>query len=596
MNSFCSEATLWAQLIRFGTKEFIMFTRKRRLFIALLVIAAMMTSGVFTFAASSNVSIKNYKAPSSIKAGKSFSVKGTISSNTTIKRVEIGIAKSSGGWTSYKYDNKKVNSKSFNVKKADSKLKFGKLGAGTYYYRIYAHTSDGVCHTVLNKKFSVTGKSSSGNGASVSSMRYPGTITKGNGFIVKGKVKSSKKIKTITIGVTDSNGKWTSVKYTKKSINSKSYNLNKLDSKVKIRSLGVGNYNYRVDVSTTKGTRTLVNSSFAVVAPAPAPVAAQTNTTPVMESVTVTDPASGRADDVKLADDKSSTLVKSGTNTVELVGVSKPSNYTVGGNFTPAGTLKSSETIKRVEIGIIYAPTNKWTTYKYDNTAVNSNTFDLSNAASKLKFNKLPGGTFKYRVYVHTDSGVTVALNHGFTVTPSTKPQAAVNWAVQIANDNSFSYGAKPKTSKVGCYFCGTTKKNKPKGYEKTYVCLTFVHAAFAHGAGDPELLKECKAGKHCVSVSDSNFSNYSCWFKVGFTKDLTVADLQPGDVICYYSSTGYTNGHIVLYCGGNNTVDAQGIKDCWGPNSIAVHNNAAGVLKAATKHNSKSYVMRYIY
>ena len=78
MNSFCSEATLWAQLIRFGTKEFIMFTRKRRLFIALLVIAAMMTSGVFTFAASSNVSIKNYKAPSSIKAGKKKKKKGTI--------------------------------------------------------------------------------------------------------------------------------------------------------------------------------------------------------------------------------------------------------------------------------------------------------------------------------------------------------------------------------------------------------------------------------------------------------------------------------------------------------------------------------------
>lgn len=173
--------------------------------------------------------------------------------------------------------------------------------------------------------------------------------------------------------------------------------------------------------------------------------------------------------------------------------------------------------------------------------------------------------------------------------------RGAIAWAVNIANDDSFSYGKKPQTSKVGCYFCGTNQKNKPKGYEKTYVCLTFIHAAYAHGAGDPELLKDCMEGKHCITASDTNFSRYSCWKKVGKAKNLSVSDLQPGDVIVTYSPTGVSNGHVAMYIGGNQIVDAEGIKDCWGPDSIAVRNKAASALRGAAKHSGNSYVMRYV-
>ena len=114
-------------------------SRKRRLFIALLLIIALLSSSVFTFAASSNVKISGYTAPTSIKQGKSFSIKGKLKSNIRIKKVEIGIAKSNGKWTSCKYVNNKVHGKTFNIKRADKKLKFGKLKAGTYYYRIYKY-------------------------------------------------------------------------------------------------------------------------------------------------------------------------------------------------------------------------------------------------------------------------------------------------------------------------------------------------------------------------------------------------------------------------------------------------------------------------
>ena len=35
----------------------------------------------------------------------------------------------------------------------------------------------------------------------------------------------------------------------------------------------------------------------------------------------------------------------------------------------------------------------------------------------------------------------------------------AAKWAVKIANDNSFTFGAGSKAHRKGCYFCGTNVK-----------------------------------------------------------------------------------------------------------------------------------------
>ena len=557
-------------------------SRKRRTFIALLTILMLLSSGVYGFAASSKVTASGYTAPTSIVAGKGFAIKGKLSSNVTIKRVEIGIASSKTRWSSYKYDNKSVNSKTFDLAKADSKLKFGKLSAGTYYYRIYAHTSDGVVHTVLNKKFTV--KKGSSSGASAVNMRYPSNLTRGKGFDVKGTIKATKKIKSITAGVTTASGKWTAIKYTKKSINAKSFNLNKINSKLKFGKLGSGTYVYKITVTTTGGTSTVVNKTFNVVE---APVASQSSVT--QESGKI----SGLKDkgEVVLNNDTSSAKATV-DDVVSLTGYNTPGTYKVGKTFTPQGTIESTEPISRVEIGVVYASTNKWTGYKYDNANINTNTFNIGNVASSLKFNMLAGGEYKYRIYVHTKSGVHVALNHPFKVISSNKPQEALNWALHIAADNSFTYGNKPATSRVGCYFCGTNKKNKPRGYEKTYVCMTFVHAAYAHGAGDPELLKQCQGGRYCLSLNDSNFTAYSCWQKVGLCKDLKVSDLQPGDVICWYAADD-KSGHLSMYAGNGNIVDAG--RTGWGADTIALRKGAAArYLTTGAKLSKKSYVMRY--
>ena len=172
---------------------------------------------------------------------------------------------------------------------------------------------------------------------------------------------------------------------------------------------------------------------------------------------------------------------------------------------------------------------------------------------------------------------------------------AAIAWAVKIANDDSFTYGKKPETSNIGCYFCGTNSSHKPKGYEKTYVCMTFITAAYAHGAEDPEMLALCRGGRRCLSTTDSNFK-YDCWEKVGSAGSLSVSDLQPGDVICMYSADNKT-GHLSMYIGDGNIVEAtSAYGDLWGPKSIGVrYGNAGRMLSHAARRSKKSYVMRYV-
>ena len=173
---------------------------------------------------------------------------------------------------------------------------------------------------------------------------------------------------------------------------------------------------------------------------------------------------------------------------------------------------------------------------------------------------------------------------------------AAIAWAIQIANDDSFAYGSKPAANAIGCYFCGTNcgpvAYNKPKGYEKTYVCLTFVAAAYAHGAEDPEIYYACSHAKMPLYLNNNNFSRFSCWTKVGSCSSLSIDDLKPGDVLIQWSNSNGNDGHACMYAGDNDIVESSG--GGWGANSIAVKEGAATSRLRSYGRNSRNFVMRY--
>ena len=536
-------------------------------------------------AASSTPVISGHNTPSDLASGTAFNIKGSISCANNINRIEIGVVNAmTNKWTDQKYD-KKVNTKSFNIADAASAVRFDKLSTGIYRYRIYAHTSNGVA-ILLNHKFTVsaskpaattqpanntsgstTNNTSSNTNTSstpvISGQNLPSDYTAGTAFNIKGSISCSSNISRIEIGIVDANAnRWTAQKYDK-TVNTKSFNIADAASSVRFDSVPAGVYRYRIYAHTSSGVTLLLNHKFNVTAakaPEVTPQPAATNNT-------------------------ASTGVK-------ITGHNLPGTYKVGSSFSPRGTISSDQTITRVEVGIVFAPSGKWTDYKYDKT-VNAKSFNIANAASSLKFDKLPGGSYRYRIYAHTSKGVTIVLNHKFYVTPSDKPQKAVNWARSIANDNSFTYGAKPYCHDLGCYFCGTNQRIKPKGYEKTYVCLTFVGAAYAHGAGDPEILARCKKGQLTVSSNNANFTMVSCWMKLGAMRDVPFEDLQPGDVLVDYSEDN-GHGHVWMYVSGDTYVDAG--YSGWGADTIAVRSGARSYYNECAREDRANYVMRYRY
>lgn len=177
----------------------------------------------------------------------------------------------------------------------------------------------------------------------------------------------------------------------------------------------------------------------------------------------------------------------------------------------------------------------------------------------------------------------------------------ACNWALSVAKDNRFTYGAGKRAQRSGCYFCGTNtgpkKKNKEHTgephtvkdshgnnhtYTMTYCCNTYITAAYAHGAKDEAILKVCKSGSCCgMEPKDWQKSKY---FQPNKLKHFKYEDLRWGDVIL-------TDTHVWMYIGGGRIIEASG--NDWSADSISIHGGAKKRFNANKK--AGGYVMHYM-
>jgi hypothetical protein len=100
----------------------------------------------------STLKIKSYNYPSSINKGKPFSIKGKITSNKKITSVKVQVINKNG--KTVLSASAKPNAKSYQIKKLDNNIRFGKLKKGTYTYKVLA-TDTLQTLTLLNKGFKV---------------------------------------------------------------------------------------------------------------------------------------------------------------------------------------------------------------------------------------------------------------------------------------------------------------------------------------------------------------------------------------------------------------------------------------------------------
>ena len=109
------------------------------------------TSKKFDIATSSDFT----KLQSTIIKGQSCVVKGTISCTHKMTKVRVGVKNSAGNWVSdVNTTIDDVNSKTFDLLRTDSAVKFGKLKAGSYTFRVYVWANSAV-HSVTSQKFKV---------------------------------------------------------------------------------------------------------------------------------------------------------------------------------------------------------------------------------------------------------------------------------------------------------------------------------------------------------------------------------------------------------------------------------------------------------
>ncbi|MBR1986707.1 MAG: hypothetical protein IKA24_07510 [Mogibacterium sp.] len=208
--------------------------------------------------AASALKISSVKAPSTIYQGDGFSISGKITSNYNISQVTVSVLDQSGRPVLNASASPKA--KSYNVSKLDAKVKFGALSAGTYTYKVVAQDSEQTS-TLVSRQFEVVKKASTSS-LKIASYNYPKTLKKGKGFTIKGKIKSNKKISSVKVQVLDSNGK--TVLSASAKPKAKSYQVKKLDKKIKFGKLKKGTYTYRVIAKDSVQTLTLVSRTFTV--------------------------------------------------------------------------------------------------------------------------------------------------------------------------------------------------------------------------------------------------------------------------------------------------------------------------------------------
>lgn len=206
--------------------------------------------------------ISNYNVPGSQKEGETRNVWGTITSGTNLSYVVAGVYKTSSGGAIVTGGSARPYTKSYSIAKLDKYIRFDRLSAGNYYYRITATNSAGT-KVLVNSPFNVTAKATF---PSISGYNVPSKTHKaGRTFSIKGKLTSSTKITSVTAGVYTSEygGKMLTGKTVRP--NTTSYNLKNIDPYIRFDKLPRGTYGYRVEVTNGAGTMTIIRWEFRVV-------------------------------------------------------------------------------------------------------------------------------------------------------------------------------------------------------------------------------------------------------------------------------------------------------------------------------------------
>lgn len=203
--------------------------------------------------------ISGHNVPGDMTAGKTFSVRGTISSDTIISSVTAGVYTDANGKVMVTGKTVYPNARTYSLAKVDPSIYFDKLSAGKYYYMVSATNAAGT-KTLISKGFTVTPAAV----AKIAGHNMPDSLKVKKAYSIKGTITSTTKISSVSVGVYTAESGGTLK--TGKTVypNATSYNLSKVDPYIYFNRLSVGTYYYRVVAANAAGSTTLINKKFTV--------------------------------------------------------------------------------------------------------------------------------------------------------------------------------------------------------------------------------------------------------------------------------------------------------------------------------------------
>ena len=333
----------------------------------------------------------SYAYPAKLLKGKGMTVKGYAISNYKISSVTAAILKSDD--SVIKKKTVSPSAPGYNLGKLDSAMTFSKLDAGSYKFKISVTDKNGKTLTKVHSfKVISSGSSSIKTGFATTSTKdtggstpaaapatgastlsatgctKPGTLYEGNGFTIKGTVKSNYEITSVKIKIVNADGKAVITK--SDSPSARSFSLSNLDNAVKFGTLKKGSYKYKVIAKDLKKSKTLVNKDFTVKA----------------------------------------------ASTIRTVDANYPTKMKKGKFFTIKGSVKSNYYLRTVTAKIVTTSGSVKYSGKVTLTGKKKKTYDLYGFDDDLKFSKLAKGTYYYKISGSDAGASKELLKKKFTV------------------------------------------------------------------------------------------------------------------------------------------------------------------------------------
>ncbi len=225
----------------------------------------------------------------------------------------------------------------------------------------------------------------------------PSEMTEGQGFGVEGVVSSNYRLSEVTAQVVDSAGNAVISKTVKPKV--WSYDLIKIDSKIKFGTLSPGSYTYQISAKDEKKALTLAKDSFKV------------NPKPVSKA-----------------------------STLKVSSAEVPSTLYQGDGFSIDGKITSNYKIKKVTVSVV---DSSGKTLLSASAKPKARSYSIGNLDAKVKFGTLGTGTYTYKVTAKDAKQTATLVNRQFEVInkpeTSTLKIGSYNYPSSLKKGASFS-------------------------------------------------------------------------------------------------------------------------------------------------------------